>query len=257
DFPESSENARRWGFRAIVCVPLMREGVAIGTIALRRSEAQLFTERQVALLHTFADQAVIAIENTRLLNELRESLQQQTATADVLKVISRSTFDVQAVFETVAESSMRLCGADRTFIYRYDGDLLHMVISYNAPQELVEFVQQNPIRPGRHSGSARAALERQTVHIPDVQADPEYTFGAKDVAGIRTLLGVPILKGNDLLGVMIIWRLEVRPFTDKQIALVETFANQAAIAIENTRLLNELRESLQQQTATADVLKVI
>ena len=192
-----------------------------------------------------------------LTRELAEAREQQTATADVLKVISRSTLDVQAVFETVAESSMRLCAADRTFIYRYDGDLLRMVVAYNAPQELVEFVQQNPIRPGRHSGSARAALERQTVHIPDVQADPEYTFGAKDVAGIRTLLGVPILKGDDLLGVMIIWRLEVRPFTDKQIALVETFANQSAIAIENTRLLNELRESLQQQTATADVLKVI
>ena len=208
------------------------------------------------MVKNFAAQAVIAIENARLLNELRrrtndlgqrttdltEALDQQTATSDVLEVISRSAFDLQAVFETVGESSVRLCGADRAFIFRFDGELLRMVVGYNSTPGFVEWVAKNPIRPGRHSGSARAALERRTIHITDVLADPEYVYGAKDVEPIRTVLGVPILKGDDLLGVMMIYRLEVRPFTDRQIALVETFADQAAIAIENVRLLDELRE---------------
>jgi signal transduction histidine kinase len=197
----------------------------------------------------FANQAVIAIENTRLLNELQqrtadltESLEQQTATSKVLDVISRSAFDLQAVFETVAESSVRLCGADRAFFYRFDGGLLQMAVVYNASQELTEFLRQNPIRPGRNSAAGRAALERRTIHIPDVLADPEYTFRAKEVEAIRTVLAVPILKGEELLGVMIIFHLEgVRPFTENQIALVETFADQAAIAIENVRLLDALR----------------
>jgi class 3 adenylate cyclase len=135
-----------------------------------------------------------------------------------------------------------LCGADRAFSFRFDGELLRMVVAYNCSAEFTEWVAKNPIRPGRHSGSARAALERRTIHIADVLADPEYVYGAKDVEPIRTILGVPILKGDDLLGVMMIFRLEVRPFTDRQIALVETFADQAAIAIENVRLLDELRE---------------
>jgi class 3 adenylate cyclase len=176
-------------------------------------------------------------------------LEQQTATADVLEVISRSAFDLQAVFETVAESSVRLCGADRAFIFRFDGEVLRMAVAYNSSAEFAEWVANHPIRPGRHSGSARAALERRTIHVPDVLADPEYTYGAKDVEPIRTILGVPILRGDDLLGVMMIYRLEVRPFTDKQIALVETFADQAAIAIENVRLLDELRERTNQLEA--------
>src|SRR5205823_1607580 len=182
----------------------------------------------------------------------------QTATSKVLEVISRSAFDLQAVFETVAESSVRLCGADRAFIYRFDGELLRMAVAFNASQELKDFISQNPIRPGRNSASGRAAVERRTVHIPDVLADPDYSYGAKDVEALRTILSVPILKGTDLLGVLGIYHLEgVRPFTDKQIALVETFADQAAIAIDNVRLLDELKQSLQQQTATADVLKII
>src|SRR5262249_44647146 len=163
-------------------------------------------------------------------------------TSKVLEVISRSAFDLQAVFETVAESSVRLCGADRAFIWRFDGELLQMVVAFNAPQALKDFISQNPLRPGRQGAAARAALERRTVHIPDVLTDPEYTYGSKDVEAIRTVLGVPILKGNDLLGAMTIYHLEgVRPFTDSQIALVETFADQAAIAIDNVRLLDELR----------------
>src|SRR5262249_54357073 len=245
------------GFRTMLCVPMRKENEVLGAINIYRQEVQPFTDKQIALVTNFAAQAVIAIENARLLNELRESLQQQTATADVLEVISRSTFDLQRVFETVAESAVRLCEADRAFIFRFDGELLRMAVALNASPELREFVERNPIRPGRHSGSARAALERRTIHIPDARADPEYSYGALHVDPIRTLLGVPMLKGDELLGVFMIYRLEVRPFTDKQIELVTTFANQAVIAIENTRLLNELRESLQQQTATADVLKVI
>jgi GAF domain-containing protein len=255
-----------FGARTFVLVPMLKDDVLAGVIAIYRKEVRPFTEKQIELVQNFAAQGVIAIENTRLLNELRqrtsdltESLEQQTATSKVLEVISRSAFDLQAVFETVAESSVRLCGSDRAFIFRFDGELLRMAVAFNvASQEWKEHVAQNPIRPGRSTGAARAALERRTVHIPDVLTDPEYTYGAKDVEKVRTVLAVPILKGNDLLGALTVYHLEeVRPFTDKQIALVETFADQAAIAIDNVRLLDELRQSLQQQTATADVLKVI
>jgi GAF domain-containing protein len=253
------------GARTALGVPMLRENELIGAFVIFRQEMRAFTDKQIALVQNFAAQAVIAIENTRLLSELRqrttdltESLEQQTATSKVLEVISRSAFDLHAVFETVAESSVRLCGADRAMVFRFDGELLRMAVAFNAPQALKEFIEQNPIRPGRDSVTGRAALERRTIQIPDVLADPEYTYGSKDVEAIRTLLGVPILKGDDLLGVLGIYHLkEVRPFTDKQIALLETFADQAAIAIDNVRLLDELRQSLQQQTATADVLKLI
>jgi GAF domain-containing protein len=253
------------GARTLMVVPMLKENQIVGAIGIYRQEVRPFTDKQISLLQNFAAQAVIAIENTRLLNELRqrtddlsEALEQQTATSNVLEVISRSAFDLQAVFETVAESSTRLCGADRAIIHRFDGELLRVAVAYNASQELVEFMRQNPLRPGRQSTTARAALERRTTHIPDVLADPEYSYGAKDVEAYRTVLAVPILKGDNLLGIINIFHLDgVRPFTDKQIALVETFADQAAIAIDNVRLLDELRQSLEQQTATADVLKVI
>ena len=224
------------GARTLLIVPMLKEQTLVGAMAIYRQEVRPFTVKQIALVENFAAQAVIAIENARLLMELRQSLDQQTATAQVLEVISRSAFDLRVVFETVAASSVRLCGADRAFIFQFDGALLRMAASYNATPEFAEWVNQNPIRPGRHSGSARAALERKTVHIPDVRADAEYVYGAKDVEAIRTVLGVPILKGDELLGVMMIYHLEVKPFTDNQIALVETFADQAAIAIENVRL---------------------
>jgi two-component system, NtrC family, sensor kinase len=206
------------------------------------------------------------IEVARLARELNEAREQQTATSEVLKVISRSAFDLQAVFETVVERSARLCGADRARanIYRFDGELLRVAATFNVPPKVREWLEQHPIRPGRHSGTARVALERRTIHVPDVLADPEYTYGATAVEPFRSILGVPIIKGEDLLGVLLIYHLEVRPFTDKQIALVETFADQAAIAIENARLLEaeqqrsrELTESLEQQTATSEVLQII
>jgi GAF domain-containing protein/anti-sigma regulatory factor (Ser/Thr protein kinase) len=262
--PETEQLAQAFNYNSMMIAPMIHDGKTVGAIATAHRDAIPFDDKQIALAQNFAAQAVIAIENTRLLNELRqrtddlsESLQQQTATADVLKVISRSAFDLGPVFETVVENAVRLCGADRGFLFRFDGELLRMAAFYNASPELTEWVRQNPITPGRRTVSARAALERRTVQVLDVQADSEYAYAVRDVAPIRTTLGVPMLKGDALVGVIAIYRLEVRPFTDQQIALVETFADQAAIAIENVRLFDELRESLQQQTATADVLKVI
>ena len=253
------------GFRAALGVPLLREGKVIGVIFLSRTKPQPFSEKQIELVTTFADQAVIAIENVRLFDaeqqrtrELSELLEQQTATSKVLEVISRSAFDLQAVFETVVESSVRLCGADRAFIFRFDGELLRMTVAFNnVSREWKEYLAQHPTHPGRNSAAGRAALERRTVHIPDVQADHEYTFGAKNVEKVRTVLAVPILKGEDLLGVVVIYHLVVRPFTEKQIALVETFADQAAIAIDNVRLLDALRHRTDELGRSVGELKAL
>jgi GAF domain-containing protein len=233
-------------YRTIIGAPLLREGTPIGVFGLGRYSVRQFTSKQIELLTTFADQAGIAIENTRLLNELRDSLQQQTATADVLKVISRTAFDLQPIFDTLVENAVRLCEAERAFLFRFDGKLLRSAASYNVSPELSEFVDKNPIAPGRHSISARAALERRTVHVPDIQDDPEYAYAVRDERPIRTTLAVPMLKGDALVGTITIYRLELKPFTDKQIALVETFADQAVIAIENVRLFNEIQDKNQQ-----------
>ena len=247
EFPESSENARSWGFRSLLCVPLMREGVAIGTIALRRREAQLFTERQVALLQTFADQAVIAIENARLFNELRESLQQQTATANVLRVISRSTFDLKTVLNTLVELVARLCESDMAAIPRLIGSDLHQFASYGYAPDFQEFLERHPIVPGRGTATGRAALEGIIVHIPDVLADPEYTLTeGQRIAGYRALLAVPLMREGAAIGVLVMARIAQRPFTPKQMELASTFADQAVIAIENVRLFEEIQDKNRQ-----------
>ena len=216
------------------------------------------------LNHALKQQAATTIENTRLLSELRESLRQQTAAADVLKAISRSTFDLQSVLDTLLQSAARLCEAGRAVMFRRDGDFYHGVAFCNASPDVVDFIKRHPITPGRHTITARVALERRTIHVADLQADAEYAYALTDVDPIRTELGVPMFRGDDIVGVIILYKFEVQPFTDRQIELITTFAAQAVIAIENARLLNELRqrtddlsESLLQQIATADVLKVI
>ena len=256
--------AKLTGVRTILEVPMLKEDDVVGAIVIYRKEVRRFEDQEIALIKDFAAQAAIAIENARLLNELRqrtkdlgEALDQQTATADVLKVISRSQFDLQQVLDNLIETATSLCGAKRGVIFRADGDLYHAAAFYNATPELIEFVKSHPIAPGHHTVTARVALERRVIHVADLQEDAEYTYALRDTEPIRTELGVPMFRGDDLVGVFILYKLKVEPFTDKQIELVTTFADQAVIAIENARLLNELRQSLEQQTATSNVLQVI
>jgi GAF domain-containing protein len=246
------------GARTALRVPLLKDNLLLGHLWAFRGEVRPFTDKQIELVKNFAAQAVIAIENARLLNELRESLQQQTATADVLKVISRSTFDLQVVLDTLVESAVRLCEAERGLVFRREGETYNSVAFYNYSPEFRAFHESHPITPGRGTTVGRSALEGKSVQIVDILADPEYIFGeAQKLGGGRATLAVPLLRQGTPIGALSLQRTEPRPYTSKQIELVETFADQAVIAIENMRLLNELRESLQQQTATADVLKVI
>jgi GAF domain-containing protein len=266
------ESIRRGNFRAMLGIPLLREGVPIGVIAACRPVPKPFTGKQIELVSTFADQAVIAIENARLFDEVRaktddltESLQQQTATADVLKVISRSAFDIHAVLRTLAESAGRLCQAENVQIFLRDGDLYRSVAHNGFSPEYQKYAEEHPIAPGRGTLVARTALELATVHIPDVLLDPEYTFHeARKLGGWRAMLGIPLLREGRCIGVMAMTRLTARPFTDRQAELVTVFADQAVIAIENVRLFDEvtarthdLSESLEQQKAASEVLQVI
>ena len=247
EFPEGHAIHPRQDHRTGLAVPLLRDGQAIGAFMIRRLEVRPFSEKQIALLQTFADQAVIAIENTRLFEEvqarntdLRVALEQQTATSELLKVIGQSTFDLQPVFETLAENAVRLCEAERAFIFRFDGQFLRAVASHNASAELRAFIEQHPQAPGRGSTTARAALEQRTIHVHDAQADPEYTYASRQLDPIGTIIAIPMLRAGELLGVITIYRHVVLPFTDGHIALLETFADQAVIAIENTRLFEEV-----------------
>jgi two-component system NtrC family sensor kinase len=240
-------------FRTMLGVPLLREGVPIGVITLTRATVRPFTEKQIELVTTFADQAVIAIENVRLFDEvqartrdLSESLQQQTATADVLKVISRSTFDLKAVLNTLVESAARLCEADQVVIGRPKGATYYFEASYGFSPALAEFVASHPAQIDGSSVSGRVLFERRIVHIPDVLTDPEYTYGGREIGGFRTLLGVPLLREGAPIGVITLARNLVRPFTDRQIELVVTFADQAVIAIENVRLFDEIQDKSRQ-----------
>src|SRR5262249_8896288 len=262
--PDAGNSIETGGIRTILCVPLLKQGQLIGTFNLFRQEVRPFTDKQIELITNFARQAVIAIENTRLLNELRqrtddlgEALEQQTATSEVLSVISSSPGQLEPVFHSMLENATRICEAKFGVLFRFTGELCECAAEVGTPPEFSEFIRRRgPFFPPPAPPLYRATTTRQVSHTADYAAEAPEAPPVK-LGGARSTVDVPMFKDGALIGAVSIYRQEVRPFTDKQISLLENFAAQAVIAIENTRLLNELRESLQQQTATADVLKVI
>src|SRR5262249_44134673 len=272
EFPEGSAIARQFGHRSIVSVPILREGVAIGVIALRCAEVQPFTEKQIALLKTFADQAVIAIENVRLFTELQEknraltdALEQRTATSEILGVISRSPTDVQPVFDAIVRSAVRLLDGLHGVVDRFDGELIHLAAQYNyTPEALQMTLRMYPRQPDRKQAAGRAILTGDVVNIADAQADPEYATDLAVAGGWRSILNVPMLREGKPIGTIGVIRGQAGRFSDAQVELLRTFADQAVIAIENVRLFTELQEknraltdALEQRTATSEILSVI
>src|SRR5258708_3878760 len=264
--------SRRMGHRSILSVPLLREGESIGTIVLRRSEVNPFTDKQIALLQTFADQAVIAIGNVRLFEEvqartedLRESLEFQTATSDVLKVISSSPDSLQPVLDVIVDTARHLCGTETSTIFLLKDGKFHIAAASGARPEYMDFLRDNPIALGQAgSSTSRAAREKRTVHIPDIGADPEFGQGPMSVGQRRALLSVPLMREGTAIGVITMRQSHLTPFTERQIEVVQTFADQAVIAISNVRLFEEvqaktrdLSEALTYQTCSSNTLSVI
>jgi signal transduction histidine kinase len=272
EFPVGKDLQRRFGHRTMLATPLLRQGVALGVICVFRTEVRPFTDSQIDLLRSFAEQAVIAIENVRLFNETKEALEQQTATSEILRVISRSPTDVQPVFDAIVQSGTRLCDAAFGAAFRFDGQLQILTAHHNVTPGELEVLRERYPRPAtRDAATGRAIVDRRIIHIPDIRKDPEYRSPTRQAPGWRTVLAVPMLRDGEPIGALGLWRREVRTFTEKQIALVSTFADQAVIAIENVRLFTELQEknraltqahaqvteALEQQTATAEILRVI
>jgi signal transduction histidine kinase len=251
------------GARTIVIVPMLKEDELIGTIAIYRKEVKPFTDKQIALVENFTKQAVIAIENTRLLKELRqrtddlsESLQQQTATADVLKVISRSAFDLKSVLTTLTESAKALCGASQGIICLRDGDVMRLQAESGATPAFIEFMNANPIRPNRNTITGRVFMDGKPAHVPDVRLDPEYNFGPAAVIGeYRAVLAVPLTRDGAVEGVLLLARTEPGAFTSRQVELVQTFADQAVIAIENARLFSQVQERTRELSQSLEDLR--
>ena len=250
--------ARFGGARSYIAVPMLKENEVVGAIVIYRQEVRPFTDKQIELVTNFAAQAVIAIENIRLLNELRESLQQQTATADVLKVISRSTFDLQTVLDTLVESATRLCDATDALIFSPDAEVYRVAARYGFSPKFQEYNLENPITVDRGSVVGRTVLEGGVVHVPDVLADPEYArLDAQKISGHRAALGVPLLREGNVVGVIFVTRTVPQPFTDKQIELVKTFADQAVIAIENVRLFEEVQARTKELSQSVGELRAL
>ena len=270
--PTLRDRVNRHGGASLLYAPMLWEDSGLGSIVVVRWPPRPFSDREQALLQTFADQAAIAIENARMFEEvqaktrdLTEALQQQTATADVLKLISRSAFDLQAVLDTLTSSAATLCEAEKASIFQRRGELYHFVANFGFTDDLVAYARAHPMTPGASGGVARTARDGRAVHIPDVLADPEYEqAGYQSRGDYRTLLTAPMLRQGEPIGAFVMTRQAVRPFNPRQIELLQTFADQAVIAIENVRLFDEvqaktrdLEEALQQQTATSNVLQVI